>query len=79
MIKNMTCAQLKKACSENKYLLLYSRAGFYYGVNCKIAFIKKTRIKKHELKRETMFLGYRPANINEYISQKIPFMFNPIE
>lgn len=79
MIKNMTCGELLKACTENKYLLLRSRYGFLFGVNCKIATIGRMKIKKSEYKNETAFIGYRVATLNEYINQKMPFTFNPIE
>jgi len=79
MIKNMTCRQLLKACTENKYLLLRSRSGFLFGVNCKIATSGKAKIKKGEMNNETDFIGYIPTTLNDYINYKMPFMLNPIE
>ena len=70
-MKNMTVAQVTKACKNNKYLLLRERSGYLMGVNGRVApIIKKMKPVKDSDK--TKFIGFIPCGILEYIEHKHP-------
>jgi hypothetical protein len=72
-IKSLTVKKLHQICSQNKYVLLRERGGHLSAINCKISPLafKKLNPKKNI---ETCFVSYLPCSLNEYISNKIPFI-----
>lgn len=74
-IKNLTIAQLKKALSNNKYLIIRERSGKRYAVNCAILKTKQmNRVKILHPNKATRVLSYMPCDFQEYITLKIPFI-----
>jgi hypothetical protein len=72
-IKSLTVKDLIKICSQNKYVLLRERGGSLVGVNCKVSPIGFKKFKGN-INIETNFVSYLPCSLNEYISNKIPFI-----
>jgi len=72
-MKNLTFYQLKKACDENKFILLRSVDGKLSGVNTKIAEII-LKHKKYKNSHKSKYIGFIPCNFQEYINYKISFI-----
>ena len=72
-MKNMTVKQIKKVCSEHKYILLRLESGALVGINCKIG---KFAEKMHEYSdtHETKYVSYIPCSFHEYLNYKYPFI-----
>jgi hypothetical protein len=64
---------LKKACEENKYILVRFRSGKLMGINTKIADIAFNR-KDYKLNSKTGFTGFIPCDFQTYITYKTPFI-----
>jgi hypothetical protein len=70
-MKNMMVSQIKKACEENRFIVLRHASGFLMGVNCRVATLKKLEDK---VDLETDYMSFYPASFHEYISLKAPFI-----
>jgi len=72
---HLTVWQLKKACEKYPYLLLRFAGGSVMGLNTKVAKLSDKKFKPRD-KQLTMFIGFVPCDLNEYISNKKPFLNN---
>lgn len=72
-MKNMTKRQLIKVMNKYKYILLrHYKENILIGHNCSIVNLAKFK-KQDGLNEETNWIGFRPCNFQEYISNKIRF------
>lgn len=67
----LTVKQVRTAAKKYKYLVLTDYYGRRIGVNSKAVFLGEN--PKHKPSERSGFTGYSPADINEYITHKIPF------
>ena len=71
----MTIAEMKKACSENRYLLFRDTKGKLVGCNGRLPFLKPPQGKRRRSDEyRSKHIGFIPCGINEYISHKIGFI-----
>ena len=64
----MTVDQIKKALTNNDYVLFNHVQYGYMGVNCKWFLKKKSKIKQGDA---NFYIGFRPCNISEYLTFKV--------
>ena len=67
----LTVNQVRTAAKKHKYLVLTDYRGQRIGINCKAVFLGEN--PKHKPNEDSGYTGYSPADINEYITYKIPF------
>ena len=71
---HMTVLQIRKACKENKYIIIRFCDSFYqYGFNCKALIMLMDKENRPD-DLLTAAMSYRHASLNEYICYKIPFL-----
>jgi len=70
LYKNLTANQLKKACEENKFILVRMKSGRIWGMNCKLGLMVPF-LKLHG-NYETPWIGFKPCSYNEYLTYKAP-------
>lgn len=68
----MKVEELKKACDDNKYIIVRTYGGQTHAFNCKAADIAMK--KAAGPKMETNYISFSPCSFQEYISKKIPFI-----
>lgn len=69
----MKAKVIHAACKKHKYILIRFESGHLMGINCKVASILEERGEYHP-EKETIYIGFIPCDINEYITNKHPFM-----
>ena len=69
----LTVKQLKVACKKHPYILARFYCGHQMAINSKIYSIAE-KIKKYNDNDLTDIVSFIPCDMNEYISQKSPFM-----
>lgn len=73
----MTRQQVFKAATNHKYLLLRLYSGEKLGINCKVLSCKLNQQRiNQEPDKETPFTGFIPCNFDQYISYKIPYLWD---
>ena len=72
-METMTIAQVVKASKKHKYIGLRAYNGQIIGVNSRVMNQALSRTKRH-VNSKSIFQGYIPLNINEYINIKVPFI-----
>jgi len=65
----MTIAQIKKACRDNRYIILRHISGCKVGFNTKCIDLMKLKPEQ----TITDWMSYYPCGIQEYINFKIPY------
>ena len=65
--------QLKKACQENKYIIVRNTDNSIFAINCKVSNIILKR-KMYYDNDNTRYIGYYPCNFQEYITYKTIFL-----
>jgi hypothetical protein len=70
----ITPDQLRKICSENKYIILRHYTGGKIAINCKVAFCKANKWGDG---KQSPWVSWKPCNLNEYITFKTPFKITP--
>lgn len=75
MIKNLTRAQVAKICNENSYVVFREKNNSQTGINCRLSKINQMITKYNELdpNEQTNYCSYRPVDLMEYLTYKIPF------
>ena len=70
-MKTLTRIQIYNICKENKYVIFREFTGYGYGHNCKLG---ELLYKKYSDKPNTTtdFVSFKPCDLNEYITYKIP-------
>ena len=69
----LTIKQVRAAAKKHKYLVLTSYYGRRIGINSKAVFLGEN--PKHKSNERSGYTGYKPSDINEYITYKIPFEY----
>lgn len=69
----MSRQEVANALKANKYIILTSVGLQRVGVNGNILKTKKVKEQMQNPEVKTIFIGYRPCSINEYISKKIEY------
>lgn len=67
----LTVKQVRTAAKKYKYLLLTDFHGHKIGINSRAVFLGEN--PKHKPNENSGYTGFIPADINEYITHKIPF------
>jgi hypothetical protein len=65
----LTKGDLKRACEENRFILLTHVNGFTVGLNCNIALLGAQR-KPYSEKEQINFIGYQRCDFMEYLTYK---------
>ena len=72
-MSNLTNFQLIKVFSENKYVLIRFSDNDIVGINCKIGLISAKK-NNPDLNKPSQVMSFRACEIQEYITNKIPFL-----
>ena len=67
----ITPDQLRKICSEHKYIILRHYSGCKIAINCRVAFFKSCKWKK--VRNGNIWVSWKPCDLHEYISYKIKY------
>jgi hypothetical protein len=69
----ITVSQLKKACDENKYIIVRDYDNNIWAINCKVSSIALKR-KPYDYNQNTKFIGFYPCSFQNYITYKRGFL-----
>lgn len=72
-MKTLTVSEVKKACSENKYILAHYINGAIGGINTKISNLVLKR-KNYRDQKHTKIVTVYPCDFNTYLSFKAGFV-----
>jgi ribosomal protein S26 len=71
-IEYLTVGQLKKACINNKFILVRFANNYQFGLNCRIPQIISKKQKTNDNKK-TQIVSFIACDINTYITYKHPY------